>query len=135
MARFLTLGPKGRVIQAFRGVGKTFPPAAYVVWRLWKNPDLKIMIVSANEAFATEIASFIKQIIDHEAGDDLWAELRAKPGQRQSALIFDVGPAKADKSPSVKAVGITGQLTGSRADLVISDDRSEEHTSELQSLM
>src|SRR3546814_4439059 len=86
-------------------------------------PDLKIMIVSANEAFATEIASFIKQIIDHEAGDDLWAELRAKPGQRQSALIFDVGPAKADKSPSVKAVGITGQL------------RSEEHTSELQSLM
>jgi hypothetical protein len=122
IARFLVGGGKRRFIQAFRGVGKTFLTAAYVVWRLWRNPDLKVVIVSANEAFANEIASFIKQIIDHEAGDGLWDELRARPGQRSSTLVFDVGPAKADKSPSVKAVGITGQLTGSRGDLVISDD-------------
>lgn len=122
IARFLVGGGKRRFIQAFRGVGKTFLTAAYVVWRLWLNPDLKVVIVSANEAFANEIASFIKQIIDHEAGDGLWDELRARPGQRSSTLVFDVGPAKADKSPSVKAVGITGQLTGSRGDLVISDD-------------
>ena len=92
------------------------------------------MIVSANEAFATEIASFIKQIIDHEAGDDLWSDLRARPGQRSSALIFDVGPAKADKSPSVKAVGITGQLTGSRADIVISDDVEVPKNSETETM-
>lgn len=134
IARFLMNGPKRRFIQAFRGVGKTFLTAAYVVWRLWNNPDMKIMIVSANEAFATEIASFIKQIIDHEVGDELWPELRARPGQRQSALIFDVGPAKADKSPSVKAVGITGQLTGSRADLVISDDVEVPKNSETETM-
>lgn len=134
IARFLVGGPKRRFIQAFRGVGKTFLTAAYVVWRLWNNPDLKIMIVSANEAFANEIASFIKQIIDHDAGDDLWADLRAKPGQRQSTLVFDVGPAKADKSPSVKAVGITGQLTGSRADIVISDDVEVPKNSETETM-
>jgi len=134
IARFLVGGGRRRFIQAFRGVGKTFLTAAYVVWRLWNNPDLKIMIVSANEAFATEIASFIKQIIDHEAGDELWPELRARPGQRSSALIFDVGPAKADKSPSVKAVGITGQLTGSRADLVISDDVEVPKNSETETM-
>lgn len=134
IARFLVGGSRRRFIQAFRGVGKTFLTAAYVVWRLWRNPDLKIMIVSANEAFATEVASFIKQIIEHEAGEDLWAELRPKPGQRQSALIFDVGPAKADKSPSVKAVGITGQLTGSRADIVISDDVEVPKNSETETM-
>lgn len=134
IARFLVGGSRRRFIQAFRGVGKTFLTAAYVVWRLWRNPDLKIMIVSANEAFATEIASFIKQIIEHEAGDDLWAELRPRPGQRTSALVFDVGPAKADKSPSVKAVGITGQLTGSRADLVISDDVEVPKNSETETM-
>lgn len=134
IARFLAGGPPRRFIQAFRGVGKTFLTAAYVVWRLWKNPDLKIMIVSANEAFATEIASFIKQIIAHDAGDDLWAELRPRPDQRQSALAFDVGPAKADKSPSVKAVGITGQLTGSRADIVISDDVEVPKNSETETM-
>lgn len=134
IARYLTSGGKRRFIQAFRGVGKTFITAAYVVWRLWNNPDLKIMVVSANEAFATEIASFIKQIIEHEAGDDLWSELRARPGQRTSALVFDVGPAKADKSPSVKAVGITGQLTGSRADVVISDDVEVPKNSETETM-
>lgn len=134
IARFLSGGPNRRFIQAFRGVGKTFLTASYVVWRLWNNPDLKIMIVSANEAFANEIATFIKQIIDHEAGDDLWAELRAKPGQRQSTLVFDVGPAKADKSPSVKAVGITGQLTGSRADIVVSDDCEVPKNSETETM-
>jgi len=134
IARFLQGGGRRRFIQAFRGVGKTFLTAAYVVWRLWKNPDLKIMIVSANEAFATEIAQFIKQIIEHEAGDDLWAELRPRPGQRTSALIFDVGPAKADKSPSVKAVGITGQLTGSRADIVLFDDVEVPKNSETETM-
>lgn len=124
IARYLAGGPRRRFIQAFRGIGKTFLTAAYVVWRLWKNPQLKIVIVSANETFATEIATFIKQIIDHPSGDDLWPELRSKPGQRTSAMAFDVGAAKEtpDKSPSVKAMGITGQLTGSRADILISDD-------------
>jgi hypothetical protein len=122
IARFLVGGPRRRFIQAFRGVGKTFITAAYVVWRLWKNPDLKVAIVSANEELATEITTFIKQIIDHEAGDELWPELRPRQGQRNSTLKFDVGAAKPDKSPSVKAMSIVGQLTGSRADLTISDD-------------
>lgn len=134
IARFLVDGGKRRFIQAFRGVGKTFLTAAYVVWRLWKQPDLKIMVVSANEQFASEIASFIKQIIEHDAGDDLWAELRPRPNQRSSALIFDVGPAKADKSPSVKAVGITGQLTGSRADIILFDDVEVPKNSETEAM-
>lgn len=124
IALFLATGPRRRFIQAFRGIGKTFLTAAYVVWRLWKNPQLKVVIVSANETFATEIATFIQQIINHPSGDDLWPELRSRPGQRTSAMAFDVGAAQEtpDKSPSVKAMGITGQLTGSRADILISDD-------------
>jgi hypothetical protein len=37
-------------------------------------------------------------------------------------MAFDVGPAVPDKSPSVKVAGITGQITGSRSDILISDD-------------
>lgn len=134
IAKFLSTGPNRRFIQAFRGVGKSFITAAYVVWRLWKEPDLKVLVVSANEAFATEISAFIKQIIGSDAGDDLWSELRPRPDQRQSALAFDVGPAKADKSPSVKAVGITGQLTGSRGDLILSDDVEVPKNSETETM-
>jgi hypothetical protein len=42
--------------------------------------------------------------------------------QRDSKIQFDVGPATESKDPSVKCVGITGQLTGSRADLIVPDD-------------
>jgi hypothetical protein len=43
-------------------------------------------------------------------------------GQRDSNVAFDVGPSTPSGSPSVKSVGITGQLTGSRADLIVGDD-------------
>lgn len=122
IARYLEGGPKKRFIQAFRGVGKSFLTCCYVVWRLWNNPNLKILIVSANEQLASENATLIKLIIDHAAGDDLWAELRPQAHQRSSTLQFDVGNCVPDKSPSVKVVGITGQLTGSRSDILISDD-------------
>ncbi|WP_158286266.1 phage terminase large subunit [Caulobacter sp. D4A] len=133
IALYLATGPRRRFIQAFRGIGKTFLTAAYVVWRLWKNPQLKIMIVSANETFATEIATFIKLIIE---ADPMWAELRPRIGQRSSAMAFDVGGAveTPDKSPSVKAVGITGQLTGSRADILISDDVEVPKNSETETM-
>lgn len=132
LARFLVGGGPRRFIQAFRGVGKTFITAAYIVWRLWNNPDLRVLIVSANEPFAIEIATFIRQIIDAEAGDDLWGHLRPRPGQRDSVLAFDVGPCKADKSPSVKACGITGGMTGSRADLILSDDAEAANNSDTE---
>jgi hypothetical protein len=48
--------------------------------------------------------------------------LRPKDNQRQSKISFDVGPAPASHAPSVKSLGITSQLTGSRADIIVLDD-------------
>ena len=62
---------------------------------------------------------FIKRIIDLLP---FLHELKPRAGQRDSTISFDVGPASPDHSPSVKSVGITGQLTGSRADILIADD-------------
>lgn len=122
IADYLATGPRRRFLEAFRGVGKSFLTCGYVVWKLWNDPQLKILIVSANEDGATKNANLIKQIIDHEAGDDLWADLRSRRDQRSSTLSFDVGPALPDKQPSVSVTGIFGQLPGNRADILIPDD-------------
>jgi len=119
ICKFLANGPRKRVIHAFRGVGKSFLTATYVVWRLWKNPNVKVLVVSANEKYATEIATFIHLLINTIP---FLQHLKPRHGQRDSVLAFDVGPAKPDKSPSVKAVGVLGQMTGSRADIVLFDD-------------
>lgn len=120
MAKKLSAGGNRRfILQAFRGIGKSFITCAFVVWKLWNNPDLKFMIVSASKERADANSIFIKRIIDLMPQ---LQELKPKQGQRDAVISFDVGPAKPDHSPSVKSVGITGQLTGSRADFLIADD-------------
>lgn len=120
MAKKLSAGDNRRfILQAFRGIGKSFITCAFVVWKLWNNPDLKFMIVSASKERADANSIFIKRIIDLMPQ---LKELKPKQGQRDAVISFDVGPAKPDHSPSVKSVGITGQLTGSRADILIADD-------------
>lgn len=120
IAKKLSAGDNRRfILQAFRGIGKSFITCAFVVWKLWNNPDLKFMIVSASKERADANSIFIKRIIDLMPQ---LQELKPKQGQRDAVISFDVGPAKPDHSPSVKSVGITGQLTGSRADILIADD-------------
>lgn len=119
LAYYLQYGPNKRCIEAFRGVGKSFVTSAYVLWRLYNNPQLKFLVVSASKSRADAFSTFTMRLIQEMP---LLAHLKPKPDQRNSRIEFDVGPAVADQSPSVKSVGITGQLTGSRADEIIADD-------------
>lgn len=120
MARTLSDARRTRfILQAFRGIGKSFITCAFVVWLLWNNPQLKILIVSASKQRADDNSTFIKNIINLLP---FLQCLKPEPGQRDSVIAFDVGGATPDHSPSVKSVGITGQLTGSRADIIIADD-------------
>lgn len=129
IARYLETGANRRVIQALRGIGKSFLTCAYVVWRLWKDPQKTVLIVSAGESGAALNANLIKAMIFHEAGDRLWAELRPRSDQKSSTLAFDVGPKEADRSASVSCLGITGQLAGNRADIIIPDDVENQRNS------
>jgi hypothetical protein len=119
IAYYLQHGPKKKMIMAFRGVGKSWVYGAFVCWRLLCNPDWKIMVVSASKPYADALSQFVKRLIDEM---DILKHLKAGKGQRDSLIMFDVGPARTSKDPSVKSVGITGQLTGSRADEIIADD-------------
>ena len=120
IADYLQHGPKRLQISAFRGVGKSWITAAFVLWTLFNDPDRKIMVISASKERADNFSIFCqKLILDIE-----WlSHLRPRDSdQRWSRISFDVGPAKPHQAPSVKSVGITGQMTGSRAHLMVFDD-------------
>jgi hypothetical protein len=121
IAQYLQHGPKRRMVQAFRGVGKSWITAAFVLWRLFKNPDERILVVSASKDRADAFSVFVKRLIEEVP---LIQHLRPDPdkGQRDSIVAFDVGPSSAHQAPSVRSVGITGQLTGGRATIIIADD-------------
>jgi hypothetical protein len=121
MADWLQHGPRKRIVMAFRGIGKSWITAAFVLWLLMRNPNEKIMVVSASEYKATEFSTFTKQLIETIPLLS-WLKARPKDGQRDSVLAFDVGPASPAQAPSVRAVGVTGQMTGGRATTVVFDD-------------
>ena len=120
IAEYMQDGPKRRIIEAFRGVGKSWMAAAYVLWLLRNDPQKKIMVVSASKMRADDFAQFCLRLIREM--DILKCLEPDRDEQRSASNRFDVRPATPDQSPSVKSVGIFGQLTGSRADLILADD-------------
>ena len=117
------------VIEAFRGVGKSWITSAYVCHQLLLNPQENILVVSASKTRADDFSTFTLRLI-HEM--PILAHLKPRDGQRMSKISFDVAPAKASHAPSVKSLGITGQLTGSRAGIIIADDVESANNSQTQ---
>ena len=119
MAEYLQNAPKRAVIEAFRGVGKSYITSAFVCWKLLLDPEIKVLVVSASKVRSDDFSTFTQRLINELP---ILHHLKSREGQRQSKVAFDVGPCQASHSPSVKSVGITGQLSGSRADIIVADD-------------
>ena len=118
---YLENGPKRRVIAAFRGCGKSTLSAMYILWRLARDPEEKVLIISASLSRAEAMSAWLLKTL----GDVPWLRhmLPDSHDGRYSRIAFDVGTCKyIEQSPSVRAAGVTGQVTGSRASLILVDD-------------
>lgn len=120
MARYLQHGGPRLQLQMFRGCGKSWVTAAFVMWTLYVDRDKKVMVVSASKQRADDFSLFCQtciisypflQHLDNSGKDNRW-----------SRVSFDVKGCEPAQSPSVKSVGITSAMTGSRADLIVADD-------------
>ena len=119
IAEYLQHGPKRSVIMAFRGVGKSWITSAFVVHQLLLDPSKNILVVSASKNRSDDFSTFTLRIIQEIP---ILQGLKPSENQRFSKIAFDVGPAPASHAPSVKSLGISSQLTGSRADIIVADD-------------
>lgn len=116
-------GSRLRMIQANRGLGKTTFAAIYSVFRLIHDPTTRVLIFSAGGKLSKEIANWVIQIM--EGLEILHFMLPDKAnGDRSSMESYDIlwvfrG---AEKSPSVKCLGVDSNAQGSRADVILADD-------------
>ena len=120
IADYLQHGPKRLQVQAFRGIGKSYVTAAYVLWELYKDPNIKVMCISASKERADANSIFLQKLILTIP----WLK-HMRPSNdeaRWSRVSFDIGGCTPTQAPSVKSVGITGNMTGSRADVMLFDD-------------
>lgn len=121
LANALQNGPNRFNAQAFRGVGKSWITSAYVLWRFLWDADVKILVVSASQERSYQFTTFcLRLLTEVEWLKHLHPGLQ--DGLRATKGAFDVAGCRPAHAPSLRAVGITGQLTGSRADCIIADD-------------
>lgn len=123
IAEFLEEGPQYLMIQAQRGQAKTTITAMYAIWYLMHKPEGRVLIISAGDRQAGEISTLIVRMINSV---DVLECMRPdrQAGDKTSTEAFDIHHSLkgTDKSPSVQCMGITANLQGARADLLIADD-------------
>jgi hypothetical protein len=111
-----------KIVQAWRGLGKTWITATYACWILYLDPNQKIIIVSAAEDHALKVLYFIRQLFDKI---DILKPLIPTKGCRDSLNQgIDVAPTLSNPTvqPSIYCTGINSSLPGNRANLIIGDD-------------
>lgn len=111
------------IVIAPRGHGKTSIVLPYIIWRIGRNPDLRVKIVCADDPTAIKRLKAIKKTIEQnprvrEVFPDLQPD--KKTGWTDHAIFVQRGII--DVEPTVEAKGIGSSITGARVDLVIADD-------------
>lgn len=135
IGRFLQSDVRYGMIQAQRSQAKSTIVAMFAVWQLIHDCKHRILIISAGSEVAAEIANWVIQIIMNW---DILECLRPdrQHGDRASSKAFDIHwqLKGAEKSPSIACIGITANMQGRRADLLIPDDieSSKNGTTETQ---
>lgn len=117
--RLVQLAGTNRGVLAPRGVGKTHIVLVVAAWRLFRDPNRKILIPSKSETHAKKAIRLLREWINN-----VWflKHLTPRADQVDSATKFEVGPAVPSLQPSVTAIGIDGQLEGNRAHSIFPDD-------------
>lgn len=105
-----------RVLMVFRGAAKSTIYAVYKAWRLYRNRQHRSLVWSADNPTAGMLtADTINVLRNHPLCAGL---LTQKPGAKR----FWVVGARDARNPSMRASGVTSNVTGARADDVDFDD-------------
>lgn len=100
----------------------------YVVWRIVKDPNVKVIIVSKTQELAKQFLLQIKERLTSDEYNQLQMDFAPAGGWKEgsaswTATAFYVNGRNAEaKDPTVRAIGIRAQIYGSRSDLIIIDD-------------
>ena len=99
----------------------------YCVYRIAMDPNVKITIVSKTQERAKEYLYSIKQRLSHERWAKLQAVYGGANGWKEAADTWKtdriyLARDSTEKDPTVQALGIGGQITGARSNLIILDD-------------
>lgn len=112
-------GERRMLVMAFRAFGKSTLIGLFCTWVLWRNPDLRILVLAADLALSRKMVRQVKRIIEKHP---LTRHLKPDRLDQWGAECFTLKRTTELRDPTMLAKSITTNLTGTRADLIICDD-------------
>ena len=107
------------LMMAFRSAGKSTITGLFAAWILYRQVDLRILVLAADHALAQKMVRNVKRVIERHP---LTQKLRPDNPDQWASDRFTIKRMMELRDPSMLAKGITSNVTGSRADIVICDD-------------
>ena len=100
----------------------------YVTWRIHKDPNVKIAVISKSQGFAQKVLAGVKMRLTNNSYRDMHLKFAPDGGWRDpdqswtQKMIYVQGKGDGEKDPTVEAIGLGGQIYGGRFDVIICDD-------------
>ncbi len=107
------------LLMAFRSAGKSTIVGLFAAWLLYRKPELRILVLAADHMLAKKMVQNVKRILEKHP---LTSAIKPKKAEQWAGDRFTVSRMFELRDPSMLAKGITSNITGSRADIIICDD-------------
>ncbi len=112
-------GERRMLLMAFRGAGKSTIIGLFAAWLIYKNVNIRIMVLAADQMLAGKMVRNVKRIIESHP---LTMGLKPDNADQWASDRFTVKRNLELRDPTMLAKGIISNITGSRADVFICDD-------------
>ncbi|TCZ55549.1 phage terminase large subunit [Roseicella aquatilis] len=112
-------GDRRLLLMAFRGCGKSTLVGLFCAWRLLRAPDTRILVLAADQSLAVKMVAQVRRILERHP---LCRPLLPETPENWAMDRFTVAREAVLRDPSMLAQGLSGNITGARADLIICDD-------------
>lgn len=117
------------IVLVFRDAGKSTLAALYCAWLLYGDPELRILVLSADQALAAKMTRNVRGILERHR---LTRHLLDRRPECWAVDQLTVRRKRVHRDPSLLARGIGANVTGCRADVVVYDDVEVPNTSDTE---
>ena len=107
------------LLMVFRDAGKSTLVGLYCAWLLFRDPDLRILVISADHELACKMTRNVRTILQLHPHT---AHLLPPEASEWAMDRFTVKRQLVHRDPSLLARGIGANVTGARADVLVCDD-------------
>lgn len=124
-----TRGDRKLLLMVFRDAGKSTLVGMLCAWLLGRDPELRLLVLSAEASLATKMTRNVRRLIERYP---LLRQLLPKRREEWASDQFTVARAGNHRDPSLLAKGIGANITGCRADVVVCDDVEVPNTADTE---